>query len=237
MADEILDPAKHYVTFSNLPDDVQTAMAAQAASAVAAALARFGEDHAQEVVEGITGDGNDYYDLSDGLTAWDEDSSSVLAVEYPYTIGEDNELDLSEWSIEIAPSTGKTLYLNESSPAATETIKVTFTAPWAESSVPSRYVHPVAMLAGSYLARMIAARMAQSNESTVNADTFQRNVAARDWQDIADKLLVGYETALGVGGGSGADGGAAGPPAASVDLQIQEGSGHGRGKIHDYADD
>lgn len=231
MANEILTPAQHYITFSNLPTDF--IIAAQMTSAVSAALTRFDDDHARVINGAITGDGTNAYDLSTDLASWDEDSSSVTGVEYPYTLGEDNELKLTDWSIEDDPTTGMTLCFPSHTPAATETIKVTFVAPWTEATVPSKYIQAVAKLAASNMALMIASRMAQSNESTIGADTFRHNSAARDWRDIAKDLEIQYKELLGLIAGIAASS----PKPASVDMQIDVGSGSGYGKVHDYADD
>lgn len=232
MANEILTPAYQMVSGANLPTEGGGFLpAVNQATAVASALQRFDRDKARTLNEAVTGDGTAIYDLSASLSAaWDEDSSAVVLVDYPYTLGDDNIVTTEKWKVVDAPTTGKTLYFTESTPAATETIRVEFSSPWTEATVPSAYRYSVAKLAAANMARMIGARMAQSNDSTIAADTFSNNSAARDWTNIAKEYESQYVNELGLGKDSTVK-------AACGSVQVNEGSGTGYGKVHDYIDD
>lgn len=236
MADEIKDAAKHWVTWENLPaawqDDTQLEQA------VIAALLRYDRDAPRSLLGSFVGDGTATYDLSaQSMTGWSEDSSVVAEVEYPYTLGSrGNVLDWDEWVVQDDPTTGQTLLLIDRTPSASETIKVKFSAPHVETSVPTRHISSVAKLAASGVARMFAARRAQGAESSLQADRTGGTTESEQWTKIADKLKSLYMEELGLGKGNGA--GSAVPVAPGFGVfEVEEGSGHGIGKLHDYSDE
>ena len=232
MADEILTPAKEFISADNLLEGSLTDP--QFATAVSAALARFSRDFPQVIHEGVAGDGNNYLDLSGALSAaWDEDGSDVVAVDYPYTLGQENEMSFEDWRVVEDPTTGMTILFAESTPEADQTIKISFSSPWTEAAVPTRLINTVAKLAASNMARMLASRTAQLNESLIQADTARNQSQTRNWRDLAKDLESQYQEELGLDE-DGKD-----PPvsAASAEISMDPGTSHGLGKQHPYYDD
>jgi hypothetical protein len=231
MADEILTPATRYAQTSNLPAGWYTLADMQ--EAVAAALQRFTDDRPRIAVDGFVGDGTDVYDLSTKVAggSWDEDTSRVVDVAYPFSAADENLLESEEWHVVELPTVGKSLHIKSGAPAATDYVRVRFTASWTEAAVPARFRSAVAMLAAAAYLRMIAARYAQSGESLLGADAFNRGGAAqtmrslaRDYEDKYAALVVGATGAS----GDGAAGAAALAPSVvfvSAPLDGQRGAG------------
>lgn len=239
MANEILTPATRYAQTTNLPTGWY--VAEDMAEAVLAALLRFHDDLPRIVTAGFSGTGASSYDLSTalGVGSWDEDSSSVSDVAYPFTAADENSLDLSKYRVVEVPSTGKTLVFLDDAPTASETVRVRYSAPWTEATVPAKFRSAVAMLAAANYLRMIAARFAQQSEGTLSGDVFNRAGASTSMLKIADTYDSKYrEVVVGGGGSTGAGAAAAdaGPGAAVAWTQMGSGGQQGTGPLIDYED-
>lgn len=213
MANEILTPAMQFISGANLPTGFIDS--SHQATAVAAALERLNGGRPRILWNTLTGAGASTFDLST-LTGYTDRVSVVQAVFYPWVLGneDDSEIDLDYWSVIQDPTTGDTLYLRQRTPASPEKVLVQYTTTWTEATVPVLLVYKVAKLAAANLCRMIAAKMAQSNDSTISVDTFGRNTAASDWLRMAKDFESEYERAMGASADDGV-------PPVSATMQIE----------------
>jgi hypothetical protein len=232
MANEVSTPAQLYIQAANLPTNWLPS--GNITEAVAAAMARYDQDSPRVKYDEISGDGGQDYDLSAVAGSWDEDSSQVLGVDYPWSLGTDNELDWDDWEVWEDPTNGATLYFQNHTPAATESFRLQYTIAWTEGTVPSKHLRAVAKLAASEMARMIAARRAQTSESTINADIVTGQSETQQWLTLAKALLADYETEV-LGASEEGEESKVGPGFGVFDLD--PGSVHGYGKVTDWADE
>lgn len=106
---------------------------------VKAALERYSHDKPDIAYKDVTGDGGNYYAIAANLTSWSEGFSQVIKVEYPAaTVASDEMpvyLDPEDWDDSYWDSSGvsplRYLYLPNHAPAATEKIRIQYTAPYA----------------------------------------------------------------------------------------------------------
>lgn len=105
---------------------------------IKAAVEEYSRDRPEERTEDVAGDGGRYYVLTTELDRWSEGFSIVKEIQYPApTIASDEQpiyLDEDDWDDNyIAESGGvqtRHLYLPNHSPAATETMRITYTLPY-----------------------------------------------------------------------------------------------------------
>lgn len=228
MADEIRTPALHFISGANLPTDGEGFLpTVNQATAVAEALSRLDRDRPRVLYAEVSGTGASTVDLST-VTGWQEGLSDLQAVDYPHTFGELHPLDFESWDVLTHSTNGDTLCLFESQVIATgESAQLKFTSPWTEATVPATLKYKVAKLAAANMARMIAARMAQSHDSTIQVDTFGRNIAAGDWDRIAKALEKEYRESMGIDKDSPVK-------PAWGECQVLPPTGTGLSKMHNY---
>ena len=107
---------------------------------IKAAVERYSHDAPDEVTDDVTGDAGNYYGLVAGLAAWVEGFSRVIRIEYPApTVASDEApvyLEPEDWDDDYWDGTTRYLYLPNHAPAATEAMRIRFTAPhdWTASS-------------------------------------------------------------------------------------------------------
>lgn len=111
---------------------------------VRAAVNRYSLDFPDIQVDDVTGDGGKYYPIATSLTSWSEGFSRIASIEYPAaTIASDETpqyLEGGAWRddywIAVAGIQTRYLFLPEHTPAATETMRITYTIPygWAVST-------------------------------------------------------------------------------------------------------
>lgn len=107
------------------------------------ALDRYSHDLPDYYAEDVTGNATGYYKLtgtSAALTYWRDQFSAVQSIEYPAATIASNEtpqyLNNTDWREDYLVSGDYYLYLPNHSPAATETMRVTYSRPylWTEST-------------------------------------------------------------------------------------------------------
>jgi hypothetical protein len=109
---------------------------------VLAAVDRYSTDAPNEIAADVTGAATRYYAVAANLTSWIEGLSRVVSIQYPAPTIASNEtpvyLDDDDWRDDYwqAVTTVQTryLYLPNHQPAATETMRITYTCPWAWSA-------------------------------------------------------------------------------------------------------
>lgn len=157
-------------------------------TAISAAVNIYSRDIPQVKISDLAGDGIAY--SWNVPTDWQEDFSAIKAVEYPQ--GEDPAiyLESEEWVIYLdLVATVKTLKfrLLNIIPTASETVRLIYTAPHSVPATGNATIRDVDGEAFSHLAaalclRALAAKHAQSSESTIGADSV-------DWSSKVDQYI------------------------------------------------
>lgn len=164
------------------------------------------------VVEDFDGDGGFDYAISD-FAAWADGFSAIRRVEYP--VDDDDEtpdvLQDDAWMIYQTPA-GKYLRFREDKPTATEDFRVTYTAlhtcSYTACTVEIYDEEAVQILCGAYFCDMLATYYAQSQDSTIAADSVDHASKSRDYAARARAYRKTYFDHLGIKEGQA--------PAASV---------------------
>lgn len=164
------------------------------------------------VVEDFDGDGGFDYAIS-AFASWSDGFSSIKKVEYP--VDDDDEtpdiLQDDAWIIYEKPA-GKFLRFLEDKPTATEDFRVTYTALHtctdAACTVKTFDEEAVKALAASYFCDMLSTYYAQSQMSTIAADSVDHTNKSRDYAARAKAYRKLYFDHLGIAEGK--------TPAASV---------------------
>lgn len=167
---DILVPGPHPITDVTL-DDVKD-------QAIRMAVAHHGRKIPREIVEDVTADGAAEYVLADGLTAWDDNAGRVTGAEYPIaTDGSGVLAQHEDWSVYMSPD-GAVLRL-ASAPVSGEDFRVSYTAPHLltaeDNTIPDAHTEAVHALCASIFCRLLAAKYAHSQDSTIGADAVQQD--------------------------------------------------------------
>jgi hypothetical protein len=195
--------------------------------AIGAALKKYSAHRPRIVVEDETGNG--YFDyLLTLLADWVDGFSTIKTVEYPVD-DTDETADLlrdDAWQIYRKPS-GKALRLLENSPLATESLRITYTALHtctdAACTVPSYDEEALQILAASIFCDMLAAYFAQTQDSTILADSVYHKSKSAEYSGRARAYRKMYFDHLGIKEGE--------TPAASVTKDQVLGGSWGAGKM------
>ncbi len=114
---------------------------------IKAAIQRYNHDVPKLEVDDVTGDGGKYYAITTELGSWVEGESRIVQIEYPAaTIASDEMpiyLEDSDWQddywADVSGTLTRHLFLPLHAPAATETMRVSYTVPytWAAGTTTS----------------------------------------------------------------------------------------------------
>jgi hypothetical protein len=120
---------------SLIPDNSAELEAADRYRAVRQACAMYSLDFPVEVALDVTGDAGKFYAIATALTSWSEGHSRIVRIEYPAaTVASDESptyLEPEDWDDAYWYSSTRYLYLPNHAPAATETMRITYTAPYS----------------------------------------------------------------------------------------------------------
>ena len=163
-------------------------------SAVTEALNRYSKARPFETVADIPGDGGHDYDLP---SDWLDGFSTIPALEYPVDQVPEQIIDRRDWKIYSTPA-GKKLRLLTVTPAADETLRITYTVYHTEDSVPAVDLEAVANLAASVCCIMLAAAFGQSSDSIIQADSVNYGSKADSFRRLAGSLEGRYKEHLGI---------------------------------------
>jgi hypothetical protein len=138
---------------------------------IQAAVERYSHDRPDTQIDDESGDGGRFYAISGNfMSDWVEGFSRITEIEYPAaTIANDDTPNYLE------PDDFRDDYW--ASPAATESMRITYTVPWAWTSSPLQTTTPaqdfnaICYLAASLCCRAMAARFAQIGDTTIAADS------------------------------------------------------------------
>lgn len=164
-------------------------------SIVVAALAQFSKDCPYIKVSDISGDGGYDYSLP---TTWQDGFSVIKKLEYPAGEREPVYMEPENWIIYNNGSSKKLRLLNHT-PTASETIRLTYTIAFLETTIdniPVSYQDAFCNLAASICCEAIANYYTQSSDSTVDIDSVDYLSKSNDWGSRAKRLRKLYEIFL-----------------------------------------
>jgi hypothetical protein len=137
------------------------------------------------VVEDETGAGTFDYAIT-ALAAWSDGFSVIKQIEFPVDDTDETAdvLDDDEWQVYSKPA-GDYIRFLEDTPAATESFRVTYTAPHsitdAASTVKAADNEAVQALAAAIFCEMLATYFAQNQDSTISADSVDHKSKAAEY--------------------------------------------------------
>jgi len=197
----------------NLGDKTSTAIYDNDArdTQIKAAVEDYSRDVPQTAAGDVTGDAGRYYPLtgeSAVLTAWVAGASQVTEIEYPaVTIASDGlpqYLEPDDWRDDYEVDSVTYLLMLNHMPAATETLRITYTVPYAWSgtpevtTTPTAHFYAICALAAAKCCRAIAAHYANTSDSILNADSTDHNAQYNAFLRMADGYENAYREALGL---------------------------------------
>lgn len=180
--------------------------------AISAAVTRYSLDRPREVVVDVTGNGNNYYPLTGGSSvaaAWVDGSSDIISIDYPAGAVAANYtprwLDPDfDWTTYKSASVTYLRFRN-AAPSATETARVTHTAPHTHTSVtdtvPAADLDALCDLAASYACLALATKAAASQDSLIAADSTNYRDGQLRFKQQAAEWLASYEARLNIKNG------------------------------------
>lgn len=187
-----------------IQDDVGILSTDEKSSFLDEAVRTYSKDKPQEKVKETEGNGSYTYDLP---TDWDNDSSAIISsIEYPITGYQDPPfIDDNEWIIYKQAATTKLRFL-ASSPQSGYSFRYTYTLPHTltnnsngENTITDNDFDAVCDLASSLCCRALAAKYAQTDMPTIEADTIDYARKSDDYTNLANELEKRYDEHLGKG--------------------------------------
>ncbi|MBN8715216.1 MAG: hypothetical protein J0H50_14850 [Xanthomonadales bacterium] len=165
-------------------------------AAIDTALAVYSADRPRQVVVDVTSGGGQRIDLPAG---WVDDSSTLVAVEFPIDQVPASELPLADVRIYNAPS-GRKIELPIPT-ADGDVLRLTYTAAQlldaTDDTVPLHHRNAVASLAASLLCTQLAIYYATEGEPSIAADTVDRKNKSDRFRLLAKDLAAAYSRVVG----------------------------------------
>jgi hypothetical protein len=178
--------------------------------AVAKALRTHSRHRPRRIIEDVEGNGGFDYPLSSTdeehpavAEEWQAGFSRVLQVEYPVDDASDtpNILEECDWGIYEKPA-GEVLRFVSATPRALEYFRLTYSAPHAFDEAGCTAAisdeEAVETLAAAYFCRMVASAYAQSQDSTIQADSVDHSSKRREYEAQAKAYFAEYYQHLGI---------------------------------------
>jgi hypothetical protein len=176
---------------------------AEKIQAINKAVKRYSLDRIREIAEDETGNGGYDYALN-LLESWIEGFSTVKKIEYPITddlYDNSNILTDDAWMIYLKPA-GKVIRLLEDQPAATETLRITYTTLHlcddTQCTIPVADAEAVQMLGAAGFCDMLATYYSQDQDSTIKADSVDHKSKSSDYAARAKTYRQQYFNHLGI---------------------------------------
>lgn len=174
------------------------------------AFARFSKDQPLDLVKESAGTGSPYLTTP---TGWVTGFSNVVDVEFPARQNPPNMLDDQNWRVvRSATDVAVTQILLNQTPAASQYVRITFTAPWpfptataADDLVDDVAYEAVASLAVSHCLRHLAAEAARNHSGRLGTDFTEGGSMAQALRDAAADWEQAYKDLLGIGTEAGND--------------------------------
>lgn len=195
-------------------------------AAIDAAVSKYSQDRPRTVVEDETGNSSGYYVLVGTgavLSSWSDGFSQIQSIEYPAAaVGVDyvpGYLDRQDdWDDSYQDATKTYLRLKSIMPSASETVRVTYTAPHTHTTITDtvKTADKEALydLAAHYGCLALGTKMAGSSDSTISADSVNYRDSQLRYKQQAEAWLASYNRRMGIS--DDGKGGAGGVPGASA---------------------
>lgn len=162
--------------------------------AISTALARVSTVRPLEMVADLAGTG--LHDLA--LPAgWAADFSRILGVEYPVGNVPETCLDAGDFTLYRSPL-GQVLRLLYLVPPLAAPVRVTYTLPRTEATLPDGDLDAVACLAAALCLRNLAALHGQSSDPTISADVVSYSSKTDTYRRLAEALEGQYNLHFGI---------------------------------------
>jgi hypothetical protein len=182
---------------------------------IRAAIQRYNKDSdaLPPYFEDVTGDGGKYYSIPANLTQWSEGFSDILTIEYPaITIASDDQptfLSPDDWNddywIDESGTQVRYLFMKNHSPAATETMRISYTAPYSFSGdpetvdTPAEDFYALCNLSAGLVCQLLAAKYAAIGNAIIAADSSDHVSKSEAYADRADEYIDLYLDHMGIG--------------------------------------
>jgi len=169
---------------------------------ISMAMKEHSRQRPQIIVEDEDGDGGFDYAVS-LLALWSDGFSVIKTVEYP--VDDDDEtpdiLQDDEWRMYVTPE-GEFLRLLNNVPSATEDMRITYTALHTctdtACTVKTFDEEAVQALAAGHFCNMLSAYYAQTQDSTINADSVDHGSKGREYAARAKMFRTVYFNHIGI---------------------------------------
>ena len=163
-------------------------------SSIDAALKEFSRQIPDVKVEDVVGSGTNDQDLPAG---WINEFSFIKQIEFPIGNIPATYLDPDDYLIYSDPS-GDKIRLLENQPALTESIRVSYTTLRVSTTVPEGDIEAFILLASAFCLEKLANAWLQMNDSTIAADSVDRDSKTRDATARSKNLRALYKAHLGL---------------------------------------
>jgi hypothetical protein len=191
-------------------DELLTAAARE--QFIKAALAKYSGDRPDSYSEDVTGDAGKYYAISN-LTYWSEGFSHVTDIEYPAAAVASDEtpvyLSTDDWRddywAEVSTVLTRHIWLPNHAPAATETMRVTYSIPYTfdatttATSAPAQDFYAICYWAAGLCCQAMAAKFAKSKDSLIAVDSATHSPKSTDYAARAVEFFNLYNQHMGIG--------------------------------------
>ena len=160
------------------------------------AIYQYSKDRPRIRMKEYDGDGSSYdFLLPDDFI---ETFSWIKMVEYPAGKQEPRIIKEEKYAVYFKNELYY-LRLKYDTPSSSESLRVWYTTLHNEGTIPESDTRLVVKLATSYCFRMLAARFAQSKDSTIDADVVDYRSKTSQYTALADKLENEYNRVIGRG--------------------------------------
>jgi hypothetical protein len=190
-------------------DELLTAAARE--QFIKAALAKYSGDRPDSYSEDVTGDAGKYYAISN-LTYWSEGFSRVTQIEYPAAAIASDEtpvyLSADDWRDDywavVSTVLTRHIWLPNHAPAATETMRVTYSIPYTfdattATKAPAQDFYAICYWAAGLCCQAMAAKFAKSKDSTIAVDSATHSPKSTDYAARAVEFFNLYNQHMGIG--------------------------------------
>lgn len=173
---------------------------AQIDRAIVEAVKRYSRVRPVEAVQDYPGDGATFdFALP---TGWQQDSSTIRAVEYPAGQRPASLLEPTDWEFYRSTTSVVKLRLKSLTPASGQTLRVTWTKPHVvdvtSSTIIAHDEEAVANLAAAVGLRQLAALYANTVDPTIQADSVNYRSKSSEYLKLAGELEQQYREHLGI---------------------------------------
>jgi len=179
---------------------------------IKAALEQYSKDKPKRIAEDEMGDGGKYYVLAGTgavLANWVDGFSRIIDIEYPAkAVSEDvlpQYLEPEDWRDNYYVASIRYLFFLNHAPAATETIRVTFTVPYEfandpeDTDTPAQDFFAICNLSAAMVCEALAAKYSKTSDSTIGADAVGHPKRGIEYATRAQEFRTLYEQHAGLG--------------------------------------